>query len=114
MEGRTTFRLQDIIDAIDQIDNLLENKGYPDLVADKVAKAAFERFLEILSEAARHIPADMKAKRPDIHWRRISDIGNHLRHAYHRVDSEILWEIHASGDLATLRDAVTDFLKGNS
>ena len=90
MGDRTNFRLKDIIDAIDQIHALLKNKTYQDLTADKVVKAAFERFLEILSEASRHIPENLKVTRPDIPWRRISDIGNHLRHAYDRVDSEIL------------------------
>lgn len=112
MEDRTIFRMQDIVDAIDQISALLHGKAYQDLTKDRVAKAAFERFLEILSEASRHVPESLKAVRPDIPWRRVSDIGNHLRHAYDRVDSEILWEIHSSGELAALREAVTDFLKG--
>ncbi len=64
MGDRTSFRLKDIIDAIDQIHALLQNKSYQDLVADKVVKAAFERFLEILSEASRHIPEEMKAIGP--------------------------------------------------
>ena len=114
MEGRTNFRLKDVIDSIDQILGLLEGKSYQDLVTDRVAKAAFERFLEILSEASRHIPAAMKTSRPDIPWRRISDIGNHLRHAYDRVDSEILWEVYANGDLIVLREACADFLKGRN
>lgn len=84
MTDRTNFRLNDIIEAIDQIHALLKNKTYQDLTSDKVAKAAFERFLEILSEASRHIPENLKVTRPDIPWRRISDIGNHLRHAYDR------------------------------
>jgi uncharacterized protein with HEPN domain len=114
MGDRTNFRLKDIVDAIDQIQSLLQNKSYQDLVKDKVAKAAFERFLEILSEASRHIPEALKANRPDIPWRRVSDIGNHLRHAYDRVDSEILWEVYANGELTVLRKACADFLKGRS
>jgi uncharacterized protein with HEPN domain len=110
MEDRTRYRLNDIIDAIDQIESLLHEISYKDLVSDKVVKAAFERFLEILSEASRHIPDDLKAGRADIPWRRISDIGNHLRHAYDRVDSEILWEVYASGDLAVLRGCIVEFL----
>ncbi len=82
MEDRTNFRLKDIIDAIDQIHALLKNKTYQDLTADKVMKAVFERFLEILSEASRHIPESLKVTSPDISWRRVSDIGTHLRHAY--------------------------------
>jgi len=114
MTDRTNFRLNDIIEAIDQIHALLKGKTYQDLTSEKVAKAAFERFLEILSEASRHIPESLKEMRPDIPWRRVSDIGNHLRHAYDRVDSEILWEVYASGDLTVLREAAADFLKRNS
>ena len=90
MDDRTKFRLKDIIDTIDQINSLFQGKSYQDLAKDKVAKAAFERFLEIVSEASRHIPEVLKTSRPDIQGRRVSDIGNHLRHAYDRVDSEIL------------------------
>jgi uncharacterized protein with HEPN domain len=80
MGDRTNFRLKDIIDAIDQIHALLKSKTYQDLTADKVVKAAFERFLEILSEASRHIPESLKVTRPDIPWWRVSGIGNHLRY----------------------------------
>jgi uncharacterized protein with HEPN domain len=89
MKDRTLYRLKDVVEAIDQIENLLRGKSHEALAEDRVTKAAFERFLEILSEASRHIPDDMKSLRPDIPWRRISDIGNHLRHAYDRVDSAI-------------------------
>jgi len=43
-------------------------------------------------------------------WRRIGDIGNHLRHAYQRVDAEILWNLYADGSLANLRKVVAEFL----
>ena len=69
-------------------------------------KAAFERFLEILSEAARHIPDELKITEPDVEWRQVADIGNHLRHAYHRVDAEILWLTYENGKLAELKNAV--------
>ncbi len=110
MDERIRYRLNDIIRSIEDIDELLSDKSYDTFVSDKIMKAAFERFLEILSEASRYVPDSMKNSRPDIPWRRISDIGNHIRHAYHRVDSEILWEIHASGNLTQLRVAVTGFL----
>lgn len=110
MNDRTIFRLQDIRDAIDQIDMLLSGKTFADMQSDRVLRAAFERFLEILSEASRHIPSALKEDAPDIPWRRVGDIGNHPRHAYNRVDAEILWNLHSSGDLAQLREAIERFI----
>lgn len=110
MDERTIYRLRDIVDAIDQIELLLEGRTFDDLLRDRFLRAAFERFLEILSEASRHIPAKLKEEEPEIPWPRIAAIGNHLRHAYHRVDAEILWNIHANGELSELRSVVKAFL----
>ncbi|MCR9123171.1 MAG: DUF86 domain-containing protein [Phyllobacteriaceae bacterium] len=106
MTDRRLFRLGDIKQSIENIDGLLSDADFESLYGDVVSRAAFERFLEILSEASRHIGDDLKRDEPDIPWRRIADIGNHLRHAYHRVDFEILWNVWADGDLAKLNDAV--------
>lgn len=78
------------------------------MAGNRVTMAAFERFLEILSEASRHIPETLKAKTPEVPWRRVGDIGNHLRHAYHRVDAGVLWDIYESGELADLRKAAVE------
>ena len=111
MRNRARFRLGDVIDAITQIDKLLNGKSISDVQSDRPLKAAFERFLEILSEAARHIPEELKNSEPDIEWKRVADIGNHLRHAYHRVDAEILWRLYADGKLQELQDAAARMLK---
>lgn len=110
MRERTAQRLRDIVDAIDQIESLFHEKAYEVVLNDRVQRAAFERFLEVLSEASRHVPGDLKASAPQIPWSRIADIGNHLRHAYHRVDAEILSNLHSNGDLAALRATVVGFL----
>ncbi len=106
MTDRTIFRLTDICQAIEEIDALLENSDFASVNGDRVKRAAFERFLEILSEASRHVPDEMKIEEPQIPWSRVADIGNHLRHTYHKVDFEILWNTWQSGELASLHDAV--------
>lgn len=107
MPDRTIFRLRDILDAIDRIDALLENETFESMSKDHARRAAFERFLEILSEASRHIPDELKEGEPELPWRRIADIGNHLRHAYHRVDAQMLWQLWEDGELGELKAAVT-------
>lgn len=111
MPSRTIDRLRDIVDATDQIDLLLAGRTFNDMRADRVVRAAFERFLEILSEASRHIPEALKQTAPDVPWQRIAGIGNHLRHAYDRVDALILWDIHAKGQLLELKTAAIELIR---
>ncbi len=110
MSDRTLYRLRDIIAAVEHIDRLLHAKSFHDVQSDPFTRAAFERFLEIISEASRHIPDEMKASSPETQWRRIGDIGNHLRHAYHRVDAEILWRLHEDGELRALKSVIRKFI----
>lgn len=89
---------------------LLAGKTMDDLAADVFLRAAFERFIEIISEASRHIPADLKAAEPSVPWRNVADIGNHLRHGYHRVSAEALWLTYDQGELRALDEAVARIL----
>ncbi len=45
----------------------------------------------------------------DMPWRDIADLGNLLRHAYHQVDVDILWNI-AKDDLPTFRAAIMQLI----
>lgn len=110
MIDRVGPRLRDIVDAIEQIDALFADKSYAAVEEDRIARAAYERFLEIISEASRHIPDDLKETAPHIPWRNIRDIGNRLRHAYRDIDHALLWDIHAKNALAELRTAAEAML----
>ena len=102
MDDRVRQRLLDVIDAIEQIHGLLRDKSRTDFVTDRHMRAAFERYLEIASEASKHIPQEIRDAEPSIPWGNVAGIGNHLRHAYHRVDPDILWNTHADGHLDQL------------
>jgi uncharacterized protein with HEPN domain len=82
---------------------MLKGKSWGEFAGDWVARAATERFLEIISEASRRIPEDIKAQETEIPWQRVADLGNILRHAYHDTNPEIIWNI-AQNDLASLQD----------
>lgn len=97
MSLRALARLDDIEDAIGQLDKLIADRTFEEYEADRVASAAFERFLEIISEASRHIPDAWKDRHPEVPWRRVADLGNRLRHAYHRIDLRLLWDLQADG-----------------
>lgn len=103
-----------MLDAIVQLGDLFGHLNFVDFVEDRVRRAACERFLEIISEASRHVPVGEKNAHSDIPWRQIADMGNHLRHAYHMVDPEILWAIHSGGELSALKAAVQAMLGDRS
>ena len=49
--------------------------------------------LELLGEAARHLPDEVRALAPDIPWRRIVGVRNILIHGYLGIDNDIIWDI---------------------
>lgn len=108
-EDRSIWRLRDIKTCISEIRSLLDAKTFEIMRAEPVTRAAFERFLEILSEASRHVPQEWKMEHGDVPWRQVADLGNHLRHAYHRTDAEALWSLYEN-DLGALESAVDAML----
>jgi uncharacterized protein with HEPN domain len=53
---------------------------------------AVTRCLEIISEASRQIPDDMKARHPSINWKGMAGAGNVYRHDYEDVAAELVWD----------------------
>jgi uncharacterized protein with HEPN domain len=59
------------LDAIEDIRSLVQGRTLEAFAADRISRMAIERLLEIVSEASRYIPEEIKAKGNDIPWRRI-------------------------------------------
>jgi len=49
--------------------------------------------LEIIGEAAKHIPDEVRRRYPDIAWREMAGLRDILAHAYFGLDDEVLWDI---------------------
>lgn len=54
--------------------------------------AAPRPLLEIISEASRRLPDDLKVRYPGVPWRAVQGAGNVYRHTYNKVSPEIVWE----------------------
>jgi uncharacterized protein with HEPN domain len=81
MIGRSAEpRLKDIVEAIGYIRTDMENATLESFTADRRKRWQVERGLEIVSEASRHLPEEMKVRHPEIPWRKVAGIGNVLRH----------------------------------
>jgi uncharacterized protein with HEPN domain len=106
-------RLAHILTAIDDIRTLLRGRSREEFESDLMLRMAVERLFEIISEASRFIPKDLKAKEKGIAWERVADLGNWLRHAYHRIDPEILWNI-VQDDLEPLKHFVAQIVRADN
>lgn len=69
------------------------DKTFEQFAADWMPRLASERALEIISEAARHLPEDVVNGHPGVPWRKVRAIGNVLRHEYHRIAPKVIWDV---------------------
>ena len=82
--------LKDIITSIEKIKSYTENR---DINTDPMALDAVIRNLEIMGEAVKKIPDDIKAKFPEIQWRKIAGLRDILIHDYFGIDIEVVVDI---------------------
>ncbi|MBI5120701.1 MAG: DUF86 domain-containing protein [Rhodospirillales bacterium] len=83
----------DISEAIEAIERHLLVSPLDLFETNPLVFRAVERELEIISEASRHIPEPYKRDFPNIEWRKLADLGNQLRHAYQRIDPNLLKQV---------------------
>jgi uncharacterized protein with HEPN domain len=70
----------------------------------------FVRNLQIIGEAARGLPDDVRALAPDIEWPRIIGMRNVLVHGYFDIDTNIVWDA-ASRDALALKPRIESLLQ---
>lgn len=71
---------------------------------DSMVQDAVIRNLEVIGEAVRSLPPELKRRHPEIPWRSITALRNVLIHEYFGVDLEIVWRVWFNG--ASLRLSV--------
>ncbi|RXT49976.1 HepT-like ribonuclease domain-containing protein [Bradyrhizobium betae] len=103
-------RLRDILEAITQIEDILHGATFDRFTSDRMTRLATERLLEIVCEASRSIPSEMKQATPAIDWQKLIDFGNLLRHAYHTTNAEFVWDI-LQNHLPSLKSSVEELVR---
>ena len=106
-------RLDDILEAIQGVETIVRGMDLDGYKANFIARRAVERCIEIVSEASRHLPADLTGAYPHIPWHDIRGIGNRPRHEYQRVDDLIMWMV-ATKSLPEMKPAIEEMLKAGS
>jgi uncharacterized protein with HEPN domain len=102
---KVTPVLAEIREAIQGIETHTAGKSLADFQKDWLLRLAIQRALEIISEAARHIPDELLGHAPDVPWKRIRGIGNILRHEYHKIADDVIWTVVVES-IAPLKEGV--------
>lgn len=101
-------RLRDILEAIANVERYL-NRGKAAFKESELLQTWFLRQLQIIGEAARGLPEEIRSSAPDIPWPKIVGMRNVLIHGYFDIDTEIVWE--TVNDLSPLKAATERLLE---
>ena len=85
--------LEDILTAIDKIQSYTQNISFEKFSEDEKTLDAVVRNLEILGEAIKNVPEEIRKKHPNIEWKKISGLRDILIHEYFGVDKDIIWDV---------------------
>src|SRR5260370_22561225 len=94
--------LRDILENIDAIGDFTAGMDFDAFVSSRRTRYAVTRALEIISEASRRLPDDVKSRHSALDWPAIAAAGNVYRHEYETVDDALIWHTvnHSLDELA--------------
>ena len=102
--------LDDILKAAKKIEKYVAEFTLAKLRKNALVVDGVVRNLEIIGEAAKHIPASVKTKYPEVEWKKIAGLRDILAHEYFGVDLEVLWDI-IQNKLPALKQQVCRILR---
>ena len=105
MTRNAALHIYDILQTIERVQVLTSGKAFADFQGDWALSFAVQRAIEIISEASRRLPEELKVAHLEIHWRRVAGVGNVLRHEYQSISDKVIWDV-VQEELPAVRAAV--------
>lgn len=106
-----TFRIQDILDAMEKIQRYTSGANLETFECDEELIDAVVHNLTIIGEAAHHVPSEITAHETDIPWRQMIDLRNYSVHAYWNLRPVVIWDT-IQNDLPPLVEPLRNLLSG--
>lgn len=102
--------LSDILDAIAKVEKYTAGLSFGDFQGNDMVVDSVTRNLEIIGEAAKQIPMDLRAQYTAIDWKRVCGFRDVAIHMYFAVDVEIVWTI-STQQLEQLKQVVEQMFR---
>jgi len=83
--------LADMLAAMESIERFIEGMGFEEFQRDDKTASAVIRKFEIIGEASRNLPEEVKLKHPEVPWKEMAGMRDRLIHACFGVDYNLVW-----------------------
>jgi uncharacterized protein with HEPN domain len=105
-----TDYLNDINDSITDISNFIADMTFQEFESDKKTQYAVVHCLEVIGEAVKKTPTDLRNQYPHIPWKEIAGMRDKLIHEYFGVDLETVWTTIID-DIKPLKDSIVQIIE---
>ncbi len=85
--------LWDMLDAAQAVVRFMAGRDIDAYTADEVLRAAVERKIEIIGEAARRVSESFRLAHPEVPWRKVMAQRHVLAHDYGEIEDDIIWRV---------------------
>ena len=85
--------IEHILESIELIENYTANKTFSDFIESVQLQDSIIRRIEIIGEAVKNLPGEVKSNYPDVPWKNIAGMRDVLIHKYFGIDLELTWQV---------------------
>ena len=105
--------LRHVLDEADYLARQVPRLTREQFLQDETAKRAFVRSMEIIGEAVKKVPDEIRVRYSDVEWRALAGMRDKVIHHYFGVDYEIVWDV-AANKVPVLRQQIMEILRRES
>jgi len=109
MKRESTLYIKDIFENIELAEHFVKGIDYDNFLKDTKTSYAVIRCIEVIGEATKHVPAQIREKYPEIPWKDIAGMRDKIMHSYFKVSLEKVWLV-LKDDIPILKPVIRKVL----